>query len=763
MNRFPFKKLPQVSVALLLLPMLAFTPWPNQQWDQWLQPLQGWTMQNTASSPLQVHLSQPFYASGDTVRFAAYVTADALAQPEGETSLVQVEVRGLKPEHSRSYQFALKEGVAQGAIPLADSLPAGEYEMVTYAASAPRNQTSTVLRILGPVQLEMADAQTLGLSTLQVQAYPEGGSLVAGAEGLVAVQVTGSAFLEMNGKVLDGANKTVATFKTDAMGKALVKLTPATAQTHKVQVIDAQGRTTTTVMPVIASGIALQVNPVSPTQVRVRVQPNLEWTKVAGSKEVLVSFMTAGAPVQSQKISLTTNTPQEITFQNSALGQTGQVVVLNSAGKVEASRTLYLPTTASTLVALKTDRQRYGRREKVTVTFTGPASATLSMAVQNQNYASTPEAMEWEMRKLPVSFKLQEQVTAQMPVPTDTAQETIGAKRGVVVDASGKPLPGATIMFMGEEEAGTIILNAQQDGSFVLSDPNFTATSRLIYDVLQLGKRVDRARVQWQAASVQKVSRFKAPLVHTHQEKLYLQQAAQRKLLSRAFTSLRPAPANTSSLPSPLDPESIGAPDRAFDLTKYVAFKNVEEVIKEVLPITSIVNTPQGREPRIFSLDLNTTFKEHPLFIVNGYPTFNTQWVLQLPGDQLEKIGLYYSTARLRRIGQMARNGVISITTLNKELHPDTFKDDRTFSWDGVAPVLAFKAPAYEVSAQERVPDFRSLMYWSPSVKLDAKGQATVSFYTSDDVGPFVITVKGRNAAGQLVSQTHTFHVAAAL
>ena len=45
-----------------------------------------------------------------------------------------------------------------------------------------------------------------------------------------------------------------------------------------------------------------------------------------------------------------------------------------------------------------------------------------------------------------------------------------------------------------------------------------------------------------------------------------------------------------------------------------------------------------------------------------------------------------------------------------------------------------FYAPAYatEKARRSMVPDYRTTLYWNPTVKLDDTGQATVEFYTSD-------------------------------
>lgn len=40
-------------------------------------------------------------------------------------------------------------------------------------------------------------------------------------------------------------------------------------------------------------------------------------------------------------------------------------------------------------------------------------------------------------------------------------------------------------------------------------------------------------------------------------------------------------------------------------------------------------------------------------------------------------------------------------------------------------------------------PQFRSTLYWKPSVETDENGSATIQFYSSDDVAPMLICVEG--------------------
>ena len=64
-----------------------------------------------------------------------------------------------------------------------------------------------------------------------------------------------------------------------------------------------------------------------------------------------------------------------------------------------------------------------------------------------------------------------------------------------------------------------------------------------------------------------------------------------------------------------------------------------------------------------------------------------------------------------------------------------------------------FYAPAYatEKARRSMAPDYRTTLYWNPTVKLDDTGQATVEFYTSDAPADYDITIEGITQTGKIV------------
>ena len=69
-----------------------------------------------------------------------------------------------------------------------------------------------------------------------------------------------------------------------------------------------------------------------------------------------------------------------------------------------------------------------------------------------------------------------------------------------------------------------------------------------------------------------------------------------------------------------------------------------------------------------------------------------------------------------------------------------------------------FYAPAYatEKARRSMAPDYRTTLYWNPSVEFDETGRATVEFYTSDAPADYDITIEGITQTGKIVCRRST-------
>jgi hypothetical protein len=81
--------------------------------------------------------------------------------------------------------------------------------------------------------------------------------------------------------------------------------------------------------------------------------------------------------------------------------------------------------------------------------------------------------------------------------------------------------------------------------------------------------------------------------------------------------------------------------------------------------------------------------------------------------------------------------------------------------YEGLQLQREFYSPSYatEEQAGSHLPDFRNVLYWCPAVPQDSTGKSTLSFYSSDLPGKYVVLVEGLTADGDGGSGFASFEV----
>ncbi len=81
------------------------------------------------------------------------------------------------------------------------------------------------------------------------------------------------------------------------------------------------------------------------------------------------------------------------------------------------------------------------------------------------------------------------------------------------------------------------------------------------------------------------------------------------------------------------------------------------------------------------------------------------------------------------------------------------------FMHPGYHKAKEFYSPDYDVEKEEHIiPDFRPTLHWEPELGFE-KGQAGVSFFTSDQTGDFVIRMEGIFTNGKPFFKEHMIKV----
>ncbi|MDQ6813150.1 MAG: hypothetical protein M3040_05405, partial [Bacteroidota bacterium] len=113
-------------------------------------------------------------------------------------------------------------------------------------------------------------------------------------------------------------------------------------------------------------------------------------------------------------------------------------------------------------------------------------------------------------------------------------------------------------------------------------------------------------------------------------------------------------------------------------------------------------------------------------------------------------------------LGPATFTGIASFSTYNGDLEGFRLDTASTvMDYDALQITREFYSPVYQTPLEyaSRLPDFRSLLYWSPNIKTDPSGKKEISFYTSDVPGKYAVVLQGISTQGKAGSKVFTIEV----
>lgn len=127
--------------------------------------------------------------------------------------------------------------------------------------------------------------------------------------------------------------------------------------------------------------------------------------------------------------------------------------------------------------------------------------------------------------------------------------------------------------------------------------------------------------------------------------------------------------------------------------------------------------------------------------------------VLSLPLSEVESI-IYVSglsAAPFQNAFSMGEVSPYPVLMVRTKPHVRTPYNVSSASPLGWQKPVKFYSPRYDTpeALKKKGADNRITLYWNPAVKLDEKGEATISFYTSDSDSNYRVEIEGRSAARQ--------------
>ena len=201
------------------------------------------------------------------------------------------------------------------------------------------------------------------------------------------------------------------------------------------------------------------------------------------------------------------------------------------------------------------------------------------------------------------------------------------------------------------------------------------------------------------------------------------------------------------------------SPDAKYLLDDYTRFTTIEEILREYVRYVELTKRDGRFHFGVQDIINHEIFKTDPLVLLDGVPVFDYNKFMQLDPLKLNKLEV---VNRKYFLGPSLFNGILSWTSYKKDManyEPDPHTT--VIDFDGLQLEREFYSPVYMTDDQEssHIPDFRSVLLWSPSIKIAPGKTREMSFYTSDIPGKYVVQIQGLSKNGSCGSKVITFEV----
>jgi len=755
--------------------------------------------QETLPEKLFLHVDRPAYVSGETMWFKIYYVDGLQHRPLNLSKIAYVEVLNQEQQAVLQGKIALLAGAGHGSFNLPTELASGHYTVRAYTNRMKNFSPDFYFE----KQVSIINTSTnAGLkpkpdsTTFAIDFFPEGGNLVQNLSSKVAFKVTDKSGrgVAAEGTLVDEQGKIITTFKTLQFGLGSFTFTPTAQSGYAVVFKLPHHKTITRPLPrIFAAGYVMHLEESTPDQLKITVRAAAA-TPVATENISLLGHA-RGLISVLQTAALTDGQATFLIDKKSLAAGISHFTVFTAAKQPVCERLYFIRPQQTLNIAAQTDKPAYEARDKVTLAISTSAitvPANLSLAVYRLDSLSAEAAADinsyfWlssdlrgtvenpayyftsndaEVREATDNLMLThgwrrfrwEDILSNKPVPLTFLPEINGHfVRGRVSHAvTGAPAPGITA-YLAFPSRSIRFYNAtaKENGLLQFEVKDIYGPKELVAQTNTAQDSIYQIEI-FNPFSEQYANQLAAPLLLSEQLK---QTIAFRHLQMQVQNSYYAKYQNIYQLPTLDTLAFYGKPDESYLLDKYTRFKVMEEVMREYVPGVMVRIRKDGFHFLVADKTNKAFFTHNPLVLLDGVPIFSMNKIMAFDPLKIKKLDVI--TRRYFQ-GPQTFEGVVSYTTYGGDLGGFAL-DARALvqDYEGLQLQREFYAPRYDTPAlrQIRLPDYRNLLYWNPSVSSPGNSSQNLEFYTGDQAGKYVVVVQGMAANGLLGSKIYTFEV----
>jgi hypothetical protein len=747
---------------------------------------------------LYVHTDKDTYISREILWFRIYFLDGFYNRPGSFSKIAYIEILDKNNLAVVQQKASLKAGESSGSLVIPTSLPSGMYKFRAYSNwmknFGAEGFFEKPIRILNPNMLEN-DSATAKSQEYDIQFFPEGGNLVQNLANKVGFRITdrfgkGQDFESI---LVSSNGDTILKFRPLHMGLGNFSFIPVAGQVYRAIIQVPNRKQIQKELPVpYPSGLVMSIKKNMDSEVVVKVISSTDMDTQA--VYLFVNSTRAALPLKKGQLS---NHQAEFLIKSAEL-QDGisRFTLFNQEGQPVSERLFFKYPENKFLISAATDPE-YAKRKKINLDLLTrdqagkPVSANMSLAVyridslQNVDesdiisyyyliaglgpvespafyFRDTVKAKEENIDNLMLTHGWRKYNWEQLlkgksfsPVyaPELNGHIIVGK---VVNGKTHSAVPNADTYLSipsGRTQFRTTTSDSKGMVKFELTD--FYGSEELISQVNTKKDTVSQVEISnpfSQEYSPFPVPAFSAPSkfsttlldqsIHEQVQHIY-----DGPKLNRF--EMQPVDTNTFYV----------VPDEKYMLDDYTRFITMEEVIREYVKSSKLMKKRNNFYLYLFDLPHDAFFSDDPLILIDGVPFFNTdEFFLQDPKKikRLELVNREYA------LGEQSFDGILNATTYQGDLDGIQLNAHATIlDYPGIPEQREFFSPKYETEKQinSHLPDFRTLLYWSPEMISGTDGKTRAGFYSSDLPGKYAVVVQGLSESGVPGNQVIFFNV----
>lgn len=757
-----------------------------------------------------LHTDRIYYFAGDDIWFKAYLVDAFTNNLINNSNILYVELISPDSKIVQRRIVQISEGIGNGDFHLSNNMSPGHYLLRAYTNWMRNFGDNFVFKKMLLIESAISDKTSekeivQKESQIDIQFFPEGGSLVDNIQILVGFKAINSEGLGcyVSGEIISSEGDSITEFESTHLGMGTFYLTPLTGVTYYASGKTREGLEFNVKLPSsFISGIALRGINTDKTRLFLSVITNPHTLPSIINKILRLE-------IQSHNFRSTVAGLKIVSFRNSFSISINdlpegiaRLTISDDEGKPLCERLIYIHHQPETILSVMPDKKEYKPRSQTSLSISTTDTsdkAIFSIVSLSVTDADVGKNVDLYQSDIASYFLLESEIKGSIEQPgyyfdplntdrfknldillltqgwrdfiwkyiPDTMQIEYPVEHGFPISGRlttrlfNKPLQSANIalIVMAEEGYYYSVTKTNPSGYFAFNDLKFPGKVKMVVSVSDEKLRykgflsldsiiktvpdVDFSFIPSSEVIPEVITSIKDEAINIDRIK---------KKYSLLDTIQLPAVVITARKPQDLGdtwPQIYSNPDYVLKIDDKTPFvSNIFMLMQGNLPGVTVIGTYPNIRVTIRGVS-NYGGSSEALFLLDGTPV-EIDMIAGLVVSDIDRIDILKTAGPLAVFGIRGANGVISIITKRGSMgsyKPPVYSINNTVYGYDVPRI--FYSPKYDSpNSESQIPDLRTTIYWNPNIYIVNDSISKVNYYNGDKPTTAVVKVEGMTHNG---------------